>query len=85
MSKNIITISQEDFQASIHKLSLGTIKDLIETIANFLQGNVADYTIKDLLRKETKLWKELQRRGYKIHEAEFINWRNSLKYNKRSF
>jgi hypothetical protein len=91
MSQNISTISLEDFEAKLPKMSFSALKQLIETIANLTQGNISDFVLRDLLRKETKIWSELQKRKVwtKVNKkalSQFFHWRwNELKYRKKLY
>jgi len=74
-----MTISQEEFQKGILKMSFGGIKNLLVEIFTLLQNKgskLPDTIIFDLERKQTKIWKELQRRRALNagSNEEFMKW-----------
>ena len=85
MSKNILTISQEDFAKDIHKLSFSTLKQLIKGIYEVKRTTVyqhSEWVLKDIERKETKIWAEIQRRGIDINSVDFQNWIKKIQNQK---
>jgi len=90
--KNLLTISQPEFEQALPSLSLGTLKNLIEGLRGFQQGKkfLPDLQIQDLQRKETKIWKEFQRRGLvskhnKKDSADFLEWSRQMRHKKVIF
>lgn len=85
MAKNLLTISQGDFAKNINKIRFKTLKNLIEAIYDIkrsVYSSSPQEIICDIERKETKIWKELQRRGYDLNAPDFIQWIHKLQ-NKR--
>lgn len=84
-------VSQEEFENKIKTMSFSALKQLITEIVDLTQGNIADHVLADLLRKETKIWKELQSRQVwtKMNQKaynQFIQWRyKDLKYRKKLY
>ncbi len=85
MSKNILTISQENFAREIHKLSFQTLKQLITGIYDVKKTLLYKHDgqiVNDIERKETKIWAELQRRGIDIKGNDFQLWMKKLQNRK---
>jgi len=64
--KNILTITQANFENCLPQLSFQTLKDLHEGIYLFLRrrySTLTDDMVYDLERKQTKIMREMQRRG----------------------
>lgn len=81
-------ISQEKFAYQLPHIRTKNLLKLIEGINDRCQGNVDVGIVMDLQRKETKIWSELQRRGFigkDKDNGDFNNWRKKLKYNKKLF
>jgi len=77
--KSLLTISQEEFDASIRKISFGTLKNLLVELFKYIKSSawkLPEETVVDLERKQTKIWKELQNRGHLNANSnmEFMNW-----------
>jgi hypothetical protein len=91
MNNGIMLVSQEEFENKIKTMSFSALKQLITEIVDLTQGNIADHVLADLLRKETKIWKELQSRQVwtKMNQKaynQFIQWRyKDLKYRKKLY
>lgn len=91
MNNGIMLVSQEEFENKIKTMAFSTLKQLITDIVDLTQGNIADHILADLLRKETKIWKELQSRKVwtKMNQKaykQFIQWRyKDLKYRKKLY
>ena len=87
MSQSILTVSQSDFERSVFMMSIGQLRSLIRGIYEFKTGRRMEQNeIMDIERKESKIWKEFQRRGYlKTGEGvELQKWCNSFRQ-KRMF
>lgn len=80
-----MTISPEEFEKSLPQLSFGTIKQLIVAVQDLCQGRLHVDCVADLQRKQTKLWNELQRRGYNIKGPEFQNWFRKINHKRILF
>jgi len=91
MNNGIMLVSQEEFEKKIKTMSFSALKQLITEIVDLTQGNIADHVLADLLRKETKIWKDLQSRHVwtKMNQEaykQFIQWRyKDLKYRKKFY
>jgi len=66
MAQDILTVSQEEFEAALPKISTFSLKNLLTGIRGFLMksSNGRIDLIMDLERKQSKIIKELQRRKY---------------------
>jgi len=89
MSQNLLTVTIADFARQLPLVSFPYLKDMIGGIDEFKRDNytkdkdVNNPIVMDVERKETKIWNEMQRRGYNISSPEFINWIKELQ-NKRT-
>ena len=77
--KNILTISQHEFQQCLCFIEFVELKRLLETIFKFIKRNhfkMTDDQIHDLERKQTKIMREFMRRGILNKEThkEFEKW-----------
>lgn len=77
--KNLLTISQEEFDLSIKKISFGTLKNLLAELFKYIKSSawkIPQENIIDLERKQTKIWRELQARGHLNFNTneEFMKW-----------
>lgn len=77
--KNILTITQNDFERCLYQLNFSTLKSLLEELFKFIKANhskLATEQVCDLERKQTKIWKELQRRRHLNSKTnqEFMDW-----------
>ena len=87
--KNILVISQEDFQQCLPLIRFSELKRLLETIFTFIKRNhfkMTDDQIHDLERKQTKIMRECMRRGALNKETnkDFEKWLYS-KHEKRYY
>jgi len=79
MAQNLYTISQEAFALQLGVMSNGALKrlaaDLYKEIS-FKSDKIPWVNILDLERKQTKIWAEMQRRGFikKKDTADFHAW-----------
>lgn len=86
MSQNILTTPREEFAKEIHRLNFATLKSLLEGLFTFIKNNsdkMPEDCIIDLERKQTLIWKEIKRRGYKLDDN-FTRWLYS-KHKRRLF
>ena len=82
--KDILTRAQQDFDRDLVRISFDSLKNLIQGIHHYLLKNGTKLyettqgkeMIFDLERKQTKIIKELQRRGYLKGQngIDFNNW-----------
>lgn len=88
--KNILTISQDEFAKCIYQVSTAQLKNLIEGLFEQIQQMAArgysQDVILDLERKQTKIMKELQRRGV-LNDSTNVDFHNWLfnKHHKRVY
>ena len=87
MAQNILTCDIDDLVKALPNLSLETLKQLIEAINENCQGNIAEFLVCDLKRKETKILKEMYRRGIWNEQTDWQikHWLKGLKYKKKFF
>lgn len=81
MTQNLLTVSQDEFVKQLCKLPFATLKNLLEGIYDLkwsIRDKFKDFQIHDIERKETKIWYELQRRGYNLKSEDFKKWLKSL-------
>lgn len=81
MTQNLLTVSQDEFLKQLHKLPFTTLKNLLEGIYDLkwsIRNKFKDFQVHDIERKETKIWYELQRRGYDLKNGDFRKWLKSL-------
>lgn len=86
MAQDLVKISQDEFQKQLPKCSIASLKSIIKQIAEMSIGNISTEKLTNIVRKETKVWAELQRRGFlKTKEYnDFYRWRWKI-YRKRFF
>jgi len=82
--KNILTVSPDDFEKQVHLVSFSQLKSLLMGIRDFKSKHLTVEQVIDIERKETKIWKELQRRGILNDKTnvEFMAWLR--KFNKKT-
>ena len=84
MAQDILTISLDDFEKKLPKVSNQDCKNLLVGIRTFLMGNAHKMNaeqIADLERKQTKILKALYMRGYlnKKNYQEYQKWHYNTK------
>ena len=65
MAQDLLKISLEAFEIELHSISTGTLKNLLVELFTFIKKHadiLPQPKIIELERKQTKIWKELQRR-----------------------
>ena len=94
MSQSILTTSRADFIKKITSVSTGQLKQLLEGLFTYIKKNAESWMkteqgkeiIYDLERKQSLIWKELQRRNVLKNKTndEFMKWLYS-KHERRVF
>jgi len=90
MAKNILTMSAEEFEKIAYKISSKQLKTMLKAIyeLKWESGkNWPEHQIADIERKESKIWRILQERGYltKANNNDFRLWLKGMNFKKRSF
>jgi hypothetical protein len=84
--KDILTISQDEFEKCLPSISIGQLKQLFHAIPEFIQVKKLEGTemMHDLVRKQTKIQAEMMRRGYlkERDNADFNRWTFARKVKK---
>jgi len=85
-----MTITPEMFELQIHKVSTSQLKDLLKNIYELKWNKGKMFSmdkIMDIERKETKIVKELMRRGYltKRDQASFQKFLDTENFRKKVF
>jgi hypothetical protein len=78
-------MSQEDFRKCLPKLSNSQLKQLFKQIPEFIEEKgITGELMNDLIRKQTKIQYEMQRRQYLTTKdnGEFNLWQRSKKVKK---
>lgn len=94
MAKDILTIDIKDFRKQVHLVSTSQLKSLLEGLFTMIKSRAELWmksqaglqTIYDLERKQSIIWKELQRRKELNNKTnqEFMDWLYN-KHNRRVF
>ena len=88
MAQDLFSISLESFDLQIYKIPSKTLVGLIKEIYE-LKHTAGKYwsieKIKDIERKETRIMKELQRRGYlnSSVSGQYQEWLNKINHKKK--
>ena len=79
--KSLLTITPDEFEKHVWKLSNKVIKGLLVGIREVKSNKLSIDQILDIERKETKAMKVLQARGYLTlkNDAEYHAWLNSIR------
>ena len=89
MAQDLIAISQEAFALQLPVISSGTLKALLLQLAQFKRDNAKRLALDqaklgDILRKESKIQRELMRRGYiksQKEKRQFGEWQKGINTN----
>jgi len=96
MAQSLTEISLEQFQFQLSMMNISNLKHVIENIYKWKMDNknkldpenIHDMNIiMNIERKETKVWNELQLRGYlgKNDYEDFYNWLSTMNKKKVVF
>ena len=86
MSKDLLTISEEELRRMIGFWSFPVLKNIIELCYEFKRKNYKNApmeVLQDIERKETIVLREIQERGYNTKGSDFNDWHRKLR-NKAS-
>ena len=90
MAKNILTMSADEFEKIAYRVSSRQLKTMLKSIYDLKWEsgkNWPEFQIADIERKESKIWRILQERGYltKTNNNEFRLWLKGMNFKRRSF
>lgn len=88
MTQNVLTISPDEFQKALPKLRFGSLKSLLRGIYSVkweMRDKIPYQQQLDLERKETRIWAEMQRRGFLKPKdyTDFYKWLYRDQYKRK--
>jgi len=90
MSKNLLTVSLDEFSREVHKMSSQSLVSLLKAIYDFKwdRGKMMPYEqMMDIERKETRVNAEMQNRGFLSSKdyLQYFEFLRKINYKKRLF